>query len=122
MQKYKHNIGVSENLGKTLEQTTLNNLPSPAQPGTFVPVKIIVYITPKKTVLDPQGTAVKHAMNALGCQASDVRVGKTVEFHLDGDPNAPDFKSSIEKICNDLLANPVIEGFNYEVLQSWKYL
>nr|WP_246455985.1 phosphoribosylformylglycinamidine synthase subunit PurS [Ruficoccus amylovorans] len=78
-------------------------------------VKITVFVTPKKNVLDPQGAAVGHAMHSLGfTSAANVRVGKTVEFEVEGQ-DTPEFRASLDKLCQDLLSNPVIEDFRYEI-------
>lgn len=78
-------------------------------------MKVTVFVTPKKTVLDPQGAAVGHAMTQLDFKpSSDVRVGKTIEFELEGEPTAA-IKAQIERIAADLLSNPVIEDFRYEI-------
>lgn len=80
-------------------------------------MKIIVYVTPKKNVLDPQGAAVKHAMTSLGLRTQAVRIGKTIEFELDAgiDLNTPGLRQQLDSICSGLLSNPVIEDFRYEV-------
>lgn len=76
-------------------------------------MKITVYVTPKKTVLDPQGAAVGHAMEHLGFKASgEVRVGKTIEFESNAS-DTPEFRTQLDKICADLLSNPVIEDYRY---------
>lgn len=78
-------------------------------------MKVTVFVSPKKTVLDPQGVAVEHAIHSLGLtQASKVRVGKTISFELDGE-DTPEIRQKIEQISRDLLANPVIEDFTYTV-------
>ena len=78
-------------------------------------VKVTVYVTPKKNVLDPQGQAVAHAMESLGFKAaSPVRVGKTVEFALDREDNEQT-RQELDRICHDLLSNPVIEDYRYTV-------
>lgn len=78
-------------------------------------MKVIVYVIPKKNVLDPQGTAVGQAMKSLGyVQAKNVRVGKTIEFEIQGN-DSPSFRASIDKLCYDLLSNPIIEDYRYEL-------
>ncbi len=78
-------------------------------------MKVTVYISPKKNVLDPQGAAVGHAMASLGYAAArEVRVGKTVGFEMDGE-DTPEFRASLDKLCADLLSNPIIEDYHYEV-------
>ena len=78
-------------------------------------VKITVFVTPKKNVLDPQGAAVGHAMHSLGFTSADnVRVGKTVEFDVQAE-DTPAFRASLDKLCHELLSNPVIEDYHYEL-------
>lgn len=78
-------------------------------------MKITVYVTPKKTVLDPQGAAVGHAMEHLGFQpAGEVRVGKTITFESE-EQDSPAFRERLDKLCSELLSNPVIEDFRYEL-------
>ena len=67
-----------------------------------------VLIRPKEGILDPQGQAVERALPALGFQGvSHVHVGRMVELDID-DP------SQLDQMCEQLLANPLIE--DYEVL------
>ena len=78
-------------------------------------MKISVFVKPKKNVLDPQGHAVQHAMHSLGYEsAKNVRIGKTVEFEIDGEDTA-DFRKNLDKLCDELLSNPVIEDYTYEI-------
>jgi phosphoribosylformylglycinamidine synthase len=78
-------------------------------------VKIKVFVTPKKNVLDPQGVAVGHALESLGLKGlKGTRVGKVVELELD-EADTPDFRAQIDKLCRDLLSNPVIEDYHYEI-------
>lgn len=78
-------------------------------------MRVLVYVTPKKNVLDPQGSAVGHAMESLGLDsAQNVRVGKTIEFDLNA-TDTPETRTRIDSICHDLLSNPVIEDYRYEI-------
>lgn len=73
-----------------------------------------IYVTLKTSVLDPQGTAVLHALHALGFGGVlDVRVGKYLEVVLEAEDDAA-ARRQVERMCNDLLTNPVIETFTYE--------
>jgi phosphoribosylformylglycinamidine synthase subunit PurS len=73
-------------------------------------VKARVLIRPKEGILDPQGKAVERALPALGFDGiSHVRVGRMVELEAD---NGAD----LERLCEQLLANPLIEDF--EVLEN----
>ena len=77
-------------------------------------VKITVFVTPKTTVLDPQGQAVQHAMHSLGHSASNVRVGKTITFDIEGE-DTPAFRSALDELCKGLLSNPIIEDYRYTI-------
>jgi len=73
--------------------------------------KATVKVTLKKTVLDPQGKTVGHALKSLGFSSvEDVRMGKLVELTLDsGD------ESQIKEMCEKLLTNPIIEEYAYTI-------
>ena len=78
-------------------------------------MKVIVYVTPKVTVLDPQGAAVEHAMKSLGHgTARSVRIGKTITFEMDGEDDDA-FRKELDELCDGLLSNPIIEDFRYEI-------
>ena len=80
-------------------------------------MKIKVFVTPKKNVLDPQGVAVGHALESLGLRGlKGTRVGKVVELEL-SEPDSPEFRAQLDKLCRDLLSNPVIEDYHYEIAQ-----
>jgi phosphoribosylformylglycinamidine synthase subunit PurS len=74
-------------------------------------VKARVHITLKSGVLDPQGKAIGHALEALGFEGvGDVRQGKVIEIDLvEEDPAKA--RKQIEEMCRKLLANPVIENY-----------
>ena len=75
-----------------------------------------VNVTLKPGVLDPQGAAVRHSLGALGFDGvNKVRQGKVIELDLnENDPIKA--KSQVEKMCDKLLANTVIENYSVEVL------
>jgi len=69
-----------------------------------------VLIRPKAGILDPQGEAVQRALPALGfAGASNVHVGRLVELDVD-DPD------ELESMCEKLLANPLIEDYEVQLL------
>jgi phosphoribosylformylglycinamidine synthase subunit PurS len=80
--------------------------------------KATVNVTLKKSVLDPQGQTVSHALQTLGFnEAKNIRVGKYFEVTLD----VSDRKKAEEKIkamCDKLLINPVIEEYSFEIQES----
>jgi phosphoribosylformylglycinamidine synthase len=74
-------------------------------------MKVRVYVTLKKGVLDPQGKAIHHALEGLGfAGVRDVRAGKLIELELDAATSDGD----VEEMCRKLLANTVIENFVIE--------
>jgi len=74
--------------------------------------RVVVDVTLKPEILDPQGQAVANALPALGFTGvSGVRVGKHFEIELDGAVDLDQVHAMAEK----LLANPVIEDFTVEV-------
>lgn len=78
-------------------------------------MKAKVFVTLKAAVLDPQGKAVKNALNSLGYEdVEEVRVGKYIEITLAGN-NLAKAKERVEAMSNKLLANTVIEDFRYEI-------
>jgi len=76
-------------------------------------MKAKIFITLKTGVLDPQGKAIEQSLKGLGLAgASQVRQGKVIELIIDeSDEQAA--RTKIETMCNQLLANPVME--NYEI-------
>ena len=77
-------------------------------------MKARVHITLKPGVLDPQGKAIRHALQGLGFSGvGDVRQGKYIEIELpDADPE--DAKAQVRAMCERLLANTVIENYAIE--------
>ena len=76
-------------------------------------MKVNVVVTPKAAVLDPQGAAVRDAMQHLGMpEVRSVRIGKFMEIELEGDGG--DLEKRLHNLCRDLLSNPVIEDYSIE--------
>lgn len=74
-----------------------------------------VYVTLKPSILDPQGRTVKSALESLGFKGIDtVRMGKYIEVHLKSRSPAS-AKKEVERMCQKLLANPVVETYRVEV-------
>jgi len=77
-------------------------------------VRATVLVRPKQGILDPQGEAVKSAVGQLGFSVSEARVGKVVDLEVDaGDAN--EARAQVERMCEQLLANPLIESFEVEI-------
>ena len=80
-------------------------------------MKAHVWVMLKSTVLDPQGKTIHHALASLGyAQVKDVRQGKFFVLELNG-ANRDEAKAQVEKIARDVLTNPVIEEFRYEIVE-----
>jgi phosphoribosylformylglycinamidine synthase subunit PurS len=78
-------------------------------------MKARIIVMPKKTVLDPQGKTVKHALEAMDFVGiKDVRVGKFMEIELEGGDKA-ELQKKIDEACHKLLSNPVIEEYSFEI-------
>lgn len=78
-------------------------------------MKVRIFVTLKDGVLDPQGRAIHHALESLDFSGlNDVRAGKLIE--LDVDPSVT--REEIEKMCDKLLANTVIENYEIELPET----
>ena len=78
-------------------------------------MKARVYITLKPGLLDAQGKTVKGALEGLGFKSiKDVRIGKYIEIDLNG---AKANKNEVERMCEKLLANPIIENYKVELVK-----
>ncbi len=77
--------------------------------------KVEVYVTYKKSILDPQGQAITAATQKLGYdEIKDIRVGKYFEIEVDATAEAA--VSKVEEIAEKLLANPNMETYKVEVV------
>jgi len=77
-------------------------------------VKATVLVRPKPGILDPQGEAVGSALGHLGFAVRDARVGKVIDLEVDAASPA-EAKAQVERMCERLLANPLIESYEVEV-------
>lgn len=79
-------------------------------------MKAHVWVMLKPTVLDPQGQTIHHALSSLGyTKIEDVRQGKFFVLELDG-LSREEAQKQVERISREVLTNPVIEEFRYEIL------
>ncbi len=78
------------------------------------PMKAYVYVSLKKSVLDPQGKTIQSALNKMGYKGlADVRQGKYFEITLDGGLSREQVEAEVARIAREVLTNPVIEEFRY---------
>jgi phosphoribosylformylglycinamidine synthase subunit PurS len=79
-------------------------------------MKAHVWVMLKSTVLDPQGQTIQRALSSLGhSKVQDVRQGKFFVLKLDG-LGRDEAKAEVERIAKDVLTNPVIEEFRFEIV------
>ena len=82
-------------------------------------MKARVTVTPRRGVLDPQGKAVHHALLSLGFEGvRDVRVGRSIEVVLEGNPSEMDARRMLDEMCKRLLTNPLIEDYAIALEES----
>lgn len=75
-----------------------------------------IYVTLRPSVLDPAGTAVESGLGQLGyAGVSGVRIGKYIEMNLEANDDA-DAKVKVDKMCDQLLTNPVIENYRFDLM------
>jgi phosphoribosylformylglycinamidine synthase PurS subunit len=73
-------------------------------------VRATVLVRPKPGILDPQGEAVESSLRHLGFEVSDARIGRVVDLKVDATDLAA-ARSEVERMCEQLLANPLIESY-----------
>jgi phosphoribosylformylglycinamidine synthase len=77
-------------------------------------MKATVLVRPKAGILDPQGQVVESSLRHLGFDVGDAKVGRLVELDLpDGDEH--EMRAQVERMCEQLLANPLIESYEIEL-------
>jgi phosphoribosylformylglycinamidine synthase len=80
--------------------------------------KAKVTITLRKSILDPQGKATHHALQNLGLQdVSEVRIGKMIELNINAESKEKAYEVA-ETASEKLLANPVMEDYEIEVVEQ----
>lgn len=82
----------------------------------FLPMYLArIYIKLKESILDPQGQAVIHALHNLDHkEVADVRIGKYIEVRVN-ETDRSRAEQHVRTYCDELLANPVIETYNFEL-------
>jgi phosphoribosylformylglycinamidine synthase PurS subunit len=78
-------------------------------------VRVRIFVTPRPEILDPQGRAVEAALSNLGFLGiSDLQVGRYIVLNLDA-PSKEAAENAVRGMCEQLLANPLIENYHFEV-------
>jgi phosphoribosylformylglycinamidine synthase PurS subunit len=75
-------------------------------------MRATVTIRPKEGILDPQGEAVRTALDHLGFPVEEARIGRVIDLSFEGREDA---RAELEKVCEQLLANPLIESYEIRV-------
>ncbi|MFO7571239.1 MAG: phosphoribosylformylglycinamidine synthase subunit PurS [Gaiellaceae bacterium] len=75
-------------------------------------MRVTVVVRPKQGILDPQGEAVQGSLRKLGFDVSGVRVGRVIDLEL---ADGTDASARVERMCQELLANPLIESFEIQL-------
>ncbi len=80
-------------------------------------MKATVLVRPKPGILDPQGEAVQSSLRHLGFAVEEARVGRVVDLELEG-RNPDEARAELERMCEQLLANPLIESYEISVTDA----
>jgi phosphoribosylformylglycinamidine synthase subunit PurS len=79
-------------------------------------MRATVLVRPKAGILDPQGEAVESSLRQLGFPVGEARVGRVIDLDVDA-ATADEARREIERMCQRLLANPLIESYEIEVAE-----
>lgn len=80
-------------------------------------MKARVIVSPRREILDPQGKAIRSALERIGFAAvCDVRAGKSFDIELEGVEDAEAARAALRQMCERLLVNPVVEDFEIVLL------
>ena len=77
-------------------------------------MRATVLVRPKPGILDPQGQAVESSLQHLGFAVGEARVGRVVDLEVDA-ADAAEAQAQVERMCEQLLANPLIESYTIEL-------
>ena len=77
-------------------------------------MKATVLVRPKAGILDPQGAAVEGSLRKLGFAVGTARIGRLVDLEVDA-ATPEEARAQVERMCADLLANPLIESYEIEL-------
>jgi phosphoribosylformylglycinamidine synthase subunit PurS len=77
-------------------------------------MRATVVVRPKHGILDPQGQAVESSLRQLGFSVDEARVGRVVDLEVDSS-DAAAARAEVERMCEQLLANPLIESYEIEL-------
>jgi phosphoribosylformylglycinamidine synthase len=79
-------------------------------------VKATVLVRPKAGILDPQGQAVESSLRQLGFPVGEARVGRVIDLEVEA-TNQDEARAEVERMCERLLANPLIESYEIDLAE-----
>jgi len=79
-------------------------------------MRATVVVRPKHGILDPQGQAVESSLRQLGFAVGEARVGRVVDLEVESNDPAG-ARAEVERMCEQLLANPLIESYEIELVE-----
>jgi phosphoribosylformylglycinamidine synthase subunit PurS len=79
-------------------------------------VRATVLVRPKQGILDPEGQAVQSSLRQLGFSVDQARIGRVVDLEVEA-PDAAAARAEVERMCEQLLANPLIESYEIELAE-----
>ncbi len=80
-------------------------------------MRATVLVRPKQGILDPQGQAVESSLRDLGFSVGGARVGRVVDLEVDAGDSVS-AREAVERMCEQLLANPLIETYEIELAEG----
>jgi phosphoribosylformylglycinamidine synthase PurS subunit len=80
-------------------------------------MRATVLVRPKGGILDPQGEAVERSLRQLGFAVDGARVGRVIDLEVEASSDA-EARAEVEKMCERLLANPLIESYEIELAEQ----
>ncbi len=80
-------------------------------------MRATVLVRPKHGILDPQGQAVESSLRQLGFAIGEARVGRVVDLEVESNDPAG-ARAEVERMCEQLLANPLIESYEIELAET----
>ena len=79
-------------------------------------MRATVLVRPKHGILDPQGQAVESSLRQLGFAVDKARIGRVVDLEVEA-TDATAARAEVERMCEQLLANPLIESYEIELAE-----
>ena len=80
-------------------------------------MKATVLVRPKQGILDPQGQAVESSLRQLGFSVGEARIGRVIDLDV-AETDAAAARAAVERMCEQLLANPLIESYEIELAET----